>query len=54
MERLPTPVNLARVKAETITGSMPSISARKHRLPLLTIDEKIHALVGVRGLKVVW
>ena len=29
-------------------------TAVEHRLPLLTIDEKIHALVGVRGLKVVW
>lgn len=25
-----------------------------HKLPLLTIDERIHALVGVRGLKVIW
>lgn len=24
------------------------------KLPLLTIDEKIHALRGVRGLKVIW
>jgi PIN domain nuclease of toxin-antitoxin system len=29
-------------------------TAVEHRLPLLTIDEKIHALVGVRGLKAVW
>jgi hypothetical protein len=26
----------------------------EHRLPLLTVDEKIHDLVGVRGLKVIW
>lgn len=25
-----------------------------HKLPLLTIDERIHTLVGVRGLKVIW
>ena len=25
-----------------------------HKLPLLTIDEKIHALVGVKGLKPIW
>jgi len=25
-----------------------------HKLPLLSIDEKIHDLVGVRGLKVIW
>lgn len=29
-------------------------TAVEHRLPLLTVDEKIHDLVGVRGLKVVW
>lgn len=25
-----------------------------HKLPLLTIDDRIHTLVGVRGLKVIW
>lgn len=29
-------------------------TAVEHKLPLLTLDEKIHALVGVRGLKVIW
>ena len=29
-------------------------TAAEHKLPLLTIDEKIHDLAGVRGLKVVW
>lgn len=29
-------------------------TAAVHRLPLVTIDEKIHDLVGVRELKVVW
>ena len=29
-------------------------TAAEHRLPLLTIDEKIRALVGVKGLKVIW
>ena len=29
-------------------------TAVEHRLPLITIDEKIHTLVGVRGLKVIW
>ena len=29
-------------------------TAAAHRLPLLTIDEKMHALVGVRGFKAVW
>ena len=29
-------------------------TAAEHKLPLLTIDEKIHHLAGVRGLKVVW
>lgn len=29
-------------------------TAAEHKLPLITIDEKIHALVGVRGLKVIW
>jgi PIN domain nuclease of toxin-antitoxin system len=29
-------------------------TAAEHRLPLLTIDEKMHALTGVRGLKVIW
>jgi PIN domain nuclease of toxin-antitoxin system len=29
-------------------------TAAEHRLPLLTVDEKIHALSGVRGLKAVW
>ena len=29
-------------------------TAAEHKLPLLTIDEKIHALVGVRGLKTIW
>jgi PIN domain nuclease of toxin-antitoxin system len=29
-------------------------TAVEHRLPLLTVDEKIHDLVGVRGLKVIW
>jgi PIN domain nuclease of toxin-antitoxin system len=29
-------------------------TAAEHKLPLLTIDEKIHDLAGVRGLKVIW
>lgn len=29
-------------------------TAAEHRLPLITIDKKIHALAGVRGLKVIW
>lgn len=29
-------------------------TAAEHRLPLLTIDEKMHHLAGVRGLKVIW
>ncbi len=29
-------------------------TAVEHRLPLITIDEKMHALAGVPGLKVVW
>lgn len=29
-------------------------TAVEHRLPLITIDEKMHALAGVRGLKVIW
>ena len=29
-------------------------TAVEHRLPLLTVDEKIHDLAGVRGLKVIW
>jgi PIN domain nuclease of toxin-antitoxin system len=29
-------------------------TAATHKLPLLTIDEKIHGLVGVKGLKVIW
>lgn len=29
-------------------------TAAVHKLPLLTIDEQIHALVGVKGLKVIW
>lgn len=29
-------------------------TAVEHRLPLITIDERIHALAGVRGLKVIW
>lgn len=29
-------------------------TAAEHKLPLLTIDEKIHNLAGVRGLTVVW
>jgi PIN domain nuclease of toxin-antitoxin system len=29
-------------------------TAAEHRLPLLTIDEKMHALVGVRGFKAIW
>lgn len=29
-------------------------TAVEHRLPLITIDEIIHTLVGVRGLKVIW
>ena len=29
-------------------------TAVKHRLSLLTIDEKMHDLVGVRGLKTIW
>lgn len=29
-------------------------TAAEHKLPLLTIDGKIHDLTGVRGLKVIW
>lgn len=29
-------------------------TAAEHKLPLFTIDEKIHHLAGVRGLKVIW
>jgi PIN domain nuclease of toxin-antitoxin system len=29
-------------------------TAAEYNLPLLTIDERIHHLAGVRGLKVVW
>lgn len=29
-------------------------TAAEQKLPLLTVDEKIHALVGVKGLKVIW
>lgn len=29
-------------------------TAVEHKLPLLTVDEKIHNLVGVRGLKAIW
>lgn len=29
-------------------------TAAEHKLPLLTIDEKMHTLTGVRGLKVIW
>ncbi len=29
-------------------------TAVEHKLPLLTIDQKIHALVGLRGLKTIW
>ena len=29
-------------------------TAAEHRLPLLTVDEKMHDLAGVRGLKVIW
>ena len=29
-------------------------TAAEHRLPLLTIDEKMHVLVGVRGFKAIW
>ncbi len=29
-------------------------TAAEHKLSLLTVDEKIHALTGVRGLKVIW
>lgn len=29
-------------------------TAVEHRLPLITIDERIHALTGVRGLEVIW
>lgn len=29
-------------------------TAVEHRLPLITIDEKIHAFAGIRGLKVIW
>ncbi|MEJ1972579.1 MAG: type II toxin-antitoxin system VapC family toxin [Lacunisphaera sp.] len=29
-------------------------TAVEHKLPLLTIDQKIHDLSGVRGLKVIW
>jgi PIN domain nuclease of toxin-antitoxin system len=29
-------------------------TAAEHKLPLLTIDGKIHSLSGVRGLKIIW
>ena len=29
-------------------------TAVEHRLPLITIDGKMHALAGVRGFKVIW
>ncbi len=29
-------------------------TAVEHRLPLLTIDEKMHDLVGVRGFRTIW
>ena len=29
-------------------------TAAEHKLPLLTIDERMHHLSGVRGLKVIW
>ena len=29
-------------------------TAAEHKLPLLTIDEKMHHLAGVRGLKTIW
>ncbi len=29
-------------------------TAAEHKLPLLTIDENIHHLAGVRGLKAIW
>ena len=29
-------------------------TAAEHKLPLLTIDERMHDLAGVRGLKVIW
>ena len=29
-------------------------TAVEHRLPLLTIDEKMHGLAGIPGLKVIW
>ncbi|MEO5960543.1 MAG: type II toxin-antitoxin system VapC family toxin [Opitutaceae bacterium] len=29
-------------------------TAAEYKLPLLTIDEKMHRLAGVRGLKVIW
>jgi PIN domain nuclease of toxin-antitoxin system len=29
-------------------------TAAEHKLPLLTVDEKLHDLSGVRGLKVIW
>lgn len=29
-------------------------TAVEHQLPLLTVDQKIHSLAGVRGLKAVW
>jgi len=29
-------------------------TAVEHRLPLITIDERIHALTEVRGLEVIW
>jgi len=29
-------------------------TAIEHRLPLITIDEKIHALSGIRSLKPIW
>ena len=29
-------------------------TAAEHKLPLLTIDGKMHHLAGVRGLKVIW
>jgi PIN domain nuclease of toxin-antitoxin system len=29
-------------------------TAAEHKLPLLTVDEKMHDLSGVRGLRVIW
>ena len=29
-------------------------TAAEYRLPLLTIDEKMHDLIGVRGFKAIW